>query len=249
MIAAATLLATLLAVEPAQETPLAAAPDRTWSQGEVIVRMVDQDARFAHDRRIWRSSLGLSLGSLQTGLGAYGLASVRFDDVMRRSAIAIMLLGAAEVGMGIHGMARLSSMERLQRGPEYEALAADPSDSAAVHALRLRWREDARSARTWRYIMGGGYIAGGVGLAVLGTVFLFPNEGRGSTETLWAFATLGTGMGLVLGGSVISTVPTPIERSYESHAELFGWPSHRRRRRARVHVAPTVGGATVSGRF
>jgi len=244
MSALAASLAMALAVEPQ-----AAAGERRWSDGDVIVRSLDHEAQSARRRRIRRASLGISMGSLQTALGIYGVASPRFDDVMRRSAIALMLLGTAELSMGIYGSARRSSLERLQRGPEYTALAADPSDADALHRLRMRWADDARQGRTWRYIMGGGYLAGGVGLAVIGTVFLFPDAGREPTERLWAFTTLGTGVALLLHGSVDIAIHSDIERSYEANAAVFGWPSHRPRRRLRAKVMPTLGGLVVSGTF
>ena len=238
------VLAMAMAGEPQQ-----AMSERRWSDGEVIVRSMDHHAQSARQRRIRRASLGISFGSLQTALGIYGVASPRFDDVMRRSAIALSLLGTAEVSMGIYGLARRSSTERLRRGPEFAALAADPSDPDALRRLRMRWAHDARSGQTWRYIMGGGYIAGGVGLGVVGTVFLFPDEGRDRTERLWAFTTLGTGVALLLHGSVDIAIHSDIERSYEANAALLGWLSHRRRQGARAKVAPTVGGLVVFGAF
>ncbi len=73
-----------------------------------------------------------------------------------------------------------------------------------------------------------------------------PDEGRERSETLWAFTTLGTGVGLALAGSVRVAFPSQIEHSYASSAAAFGWPSPRPRR---AKITPALGGLVVSGHF
>jgi hypothetical protein len=105
-----------------------------------------------------------------------------------------------------------------------------------------------------RYVMGGGYIAGGLGLTALGTIsHFYAGDQRSDVESLWSYTTVGTGIGLVLTGALRTTIHSQVERTYEAFASVYGWPSyrssHKPPRGARVQVAPLVGGVQVTGSF
>ncbi|MEZ4381669.1 MAG: hypothetical protein R3A79_09985 [Nannocystaceae bacterium] len=246
--------ALLTAATLAADAPASAAAPAPRSQGALTVAILEREAVVAKRRRLWRGSLGLSLGALQSGLGVYGLASPRFDPVMRRSAVAQLLLGASAVGLGIYALAWPRPIEQLRRSEAFAALTADPDDAAAMHELRLLWAARARRAQTMRYVMGGGYIAGGVGLTALGAVtHFYAGSERSEVETLWSYTTLGTGIGLVLTGALWTTIHSQVERTYEAFASVYGWPSYRTTGRAprgaQLQVAPLVGGVQILGAF
>ncbi|MCA9659283.1 MAG: hypothetical protein KC486_13135 [Myxococcales bacterium] len=258
MIGAALLATTLVTEPPSQPEPPAPPPPVTESlqrsEGSLSVAILEREAIVAKRRRRARGALGLGLGAAQVSLGVYGLTSPRFDRVMRRSALAQLLLGTSTLGLGIVSLARPSPLERLCASDTFAALAADPDDPAAMLELRRLWAQYANRARKLRLMAGGGYIAGGLGLLALGTITHFHNaEERADVETLWSFTTLGTGLGLILTGAVGATIESQIERSYEAFAIVYGWPAYptakRPPRRARVRVAPLVGGLQITGSF
>lgn len=250
-LAALVLVMSCGSVAPAPAEPVEVRPDPRDT--ELVVRVLDLEARAARRKRMWRSSLLLAFGSMRGGLGTYGLVSPRFNPVMRRTAAALTVLGAFDISRGIYGLVRPSAIERVRGGPEYAALVADGSDTVAWHRLRQRWAEEASTRRTWRHVIGSGYIVSGLGLVVTGTLFLAPrDQERTRTETLWSLTTLGTGVSLVLTGSLRIAIPSHVERTHRTYVGTFerpgsGWAQQRRRGRARV--SPTVGGVVVSGTF
>ena len=146
MLLPASLLAAVTALPVTEASPPGADAMR-WSEGALTVAILERSASIARRRRRWRGSLGVGLGSVQVGLGAYALGSPRFDPVMRRTAFAQLLLGTATFGLGVYALAWPKPSERLWRSDELAAVVASPDDPAALRALRSRWAERAQRDR------------------------------------------------------------------------------------------------------
>ncbi len=225
-----------------------APPEGQPHEGRLALRMVYHFAQTSRRARLWEGALSTGFGAAQVGIGSWGLASGAFSPVMKRSAFAQLLLGTAEVSMGVYALARPSAMERLAASPEAEALRRDPADEPARRRLEARWSAARATARTWRLVVGSGYLAGGLTLSGLGSaILLSPSWERAPVQRLWAYTTLGTGIGLMASGALKLGIASSTERAHAAYAAASGPPDARERRR--VTLAPTIGGAVLSGRF
>lgn len=212
-------------------------------RGALMIRFVDHYAD-AGRRDRWRAGgLRLTLGSVQTALGIYGMVTPRYTPAIRRAAIAQAGFGLSGVGFGVVALVKESPAERLAGSEEVAALRADPSDPLRLVQAEARWAVVAERARRWRLLVSGGYLTAGVGLVAVGAVFVFsPVRVVSDDEKFWAYSTLSTGLGVTLSGSLGLAIRTPIERGRSLYRAATG-------RSPTVTVRPTLGGAVVSGRF
>lgn len=211
--------------------------------GTLMLRFVDHYAGAGRRDRWWAGGLRLSLGSLQTALGVYGMVTPRYTPAIRRAAIAQAGFGLSSVGFGVMALVRESPAERLAGSDEIAALRADPSDPLRLVQAEARWTDVADRARSWRLLVGGGYLTAGVGLLTVGAVFVFSSVRVVSDdEKFWAYSTLTTGLSVALTGTLGLTIRSPVERGRSLYRTAT-------RRSPVVALRPTLGGAVLTGRF
>lgn len=212
-------------------------------RGTLMIRFVDHYADAGRHDRWWEGGLRLSVGSVQTALGLYGVVTPRYTPAIRRAAIAQAAFGLTGVGFGVLALARESPAERLAGSDEIAALRADPSDPLRLVQAEARWTDIADRARRWRLLVGGGYLTAGVGLLTVGAVFVFsPLRVVSDDEKFWAYSTLATGLSVALTGTLGLAIRTPVERGRSLYRTAT-------RRSPTVMVRPTLGGAVLTGRF
>ncbi len=230
---------------PTSEPPESA---ESTADAQTTIQLAQHYAETSRKGRLVRGSLTVAFGSVQLGLGIFGTTAPEFSPVMRRSGVAQLLLGTAGISMGVLGLARRSAMERFTASPTFAALVAEPENPVLMRRVDRDWRDYARTARRWRWIMGSGYIAAGAGLVVTGTVLLFPRlHTQSDVSNQWAFVSLGTGVGLALGGTLSLATKSDVERAYAAHRAIPALAA--RPVQPRLRIFPSAGGATISGWF
>ena len=161
---------------------------------------------------------------------------------MRRSAVSQMTIGSIGIVSSVAQLAIRSPLERMRRSPTYAGLEANPGDVESYEMLRSDWELAAKKGRRRRFIFGGIGLGVGVLLTTVASVSLADSDTT-SGERTWAYTTLGTAIGVVIGGVASMTLPSESERSFAAIEAAQPSP------KPQVRVSPSLGGMAVQGRF